>query len=473
MKTDQFQLDPKYFFQILNAIDDDIYISDKNGTTLWVNDSGQKNCGMSREELIGKKATELEQQGVFKPSAIKRALEAMKTITTVQKLPNGKKFMGTGHVILDYQEELKYVIAHRRDITNVVQNTSDLELKEIESLLQRYIQEIRKTNIRERLSNKDKHAFIGQSLAYVRLTELIEKIAGVDTTVLITGETGVGKNLAAEQIHNLSERCDNPLIHINCAAIPESLIESELFGYERGSFTGANSKGKAGLVKLAEHGTLFLDEISELPLHIQSKLLQLLQNKTYMPIGAAKTYEADVRIIAATNQNLEKLIKDGQFRADLFYRLNVLPVKMPPLRERKEDIFPLLYFYLKKFNVRHHKQRHFSSKVIKILQNYDWPGNIRELENLVEQLVVIAEQDDIFHSDLPEHFWEECDEKEDLLSIPSGDSLTVSLQNIEKKIIRKAYKKHKTIRKTANALGITHSLLMRRLKKYDIVQERD
>ncbi|OIK15104.1 transcriptional regulator [Bacillus sp. MUM 116] len=472
METDQFQIDPEYFFQILNAIDDDIYISDKNGTTLWVNDSVQRNCGMSKKELIGKSATELEQQGIFQPSAIKRALEARKTITTVQKLLNGKKFLGTGHVILDHQKRLKYAIAHRRDITNVVKNTSDFELKKIESLLQRYIQEIRKMNIRLPMFNKDEHSFFGQSRAYARLSELIEKIAGVNSTVLITGETGVGKSLTAKQIHNISERCDNPFIHINCAAIPESLIESELFGYERGSFTGANSNGKVGLVKLAEHGTLFLDEISEMPLHIQPKLLQLLQSKTYMPIGASKTYKADVRFIAATNRDLEGLVKSGQFRADLFYRLNVLPVEIPSLCERKEDIFPFLVFYLKKFNALHHKQRIFSRKVIKILENYDWPGNIRELENLVEQLVVLANQDEISLSDLPEHFREECDEELESQFISHGKSLTDTLQNIEKKIIGKAYKKHKTVRKTANALGITHSLLMRRFKKYDISQEK-
>lgn len=463
-----FQIKSKYFFGILNAINDDIYISDKNGRALWANYSAIKNCGIPLEQMIGKNASELEKQGIFKPSIVKKAYETMKTTTTVQKLPNGQKYLATGYVVFNDNDELKYIIAHRRDITQVIQDTSNMELKDVEILLQQYIDEIQKINIQQQIADFQETSFVGQSQNYIEVLDTVRKIASVDTTVLITGETGVGKNVVAKQIHNYGERREKPFIHINCASIPESLIESELFGYEKGAFTGASSTGKLGLIKLAEHGTLFLDEISELPLQMQSKLLQVLQDKTYMPIGGNKTYKSDVRIIAATNTNLEELTKKKEFRSDLFYRLNVLPIALPPLRERKKDILPLLNFYLKKLNAQHRKQKALSKKTITILKNYNWPGNIRELENLIERLVILTNHSEISLSDLPKFVLNENNENEDLQFVPQGESLSRTLQIIEKNMIEQAYKKHSSIRKTASSLGVTSSLLMRRLQKYNI-----
>jgi transcriptional regulator with PAS, ATPase and Fis domain len=373
--------------------------------------------------------------------------------------------MATGHPILNDDGEVEYVVAHGRNMNKIPSSAPLLELEEINALLQRYIQEFRKLNKHEQL-NKNGHSFVGQGPSFVRLSEIIETVASVDTTVLITGETGVGKNVVAQQIHHLSERHDKPFIHVNCASIPDTLIESELFGYVKGAFTGANTGGKAGLIQLAESGTLFLDEIGELSLHLQSKLLQLLQNKTYKPIGASQTKKANIRIIAATNRDLEKMIDEGAFRKDLFYRLNVLPVTISPLRERKEDIFPLLQFYLDTFNRRHKKNRYFSVKVIEILQHYSWPGNIRELENTVEQLVIMAKQDEISISDLPDRFHKTDDNQKNSQLHLQGDTLPEMLENVERYVIKEAYKKHKTTRKTAKALGIPQSTFMRRLKKY-------
>lgn len=337
MKEIEFEISPHYFLEIFNSISDGIYISDKNGKTLWMNKASERMCERSRKEMIGKSVAQLENEGIFSPSATKLTLESRQTVSTVQEMANGRKYMVTGHLILNAKNDIQYVIAHSRDITEVVRTASKIE--DMEALLRRYSQEIRRMNNKFVLLNDKDFHFVGQSNAYNMLLELIEKVAGVETTVLITGETGVGKNVAAQQIHKLSERHDKPFVQINCASIPESLIESELFGYQKGAFTGASANGKIGLVKMAEQGTLFLDEIGELPLHLQSKLLQLLQDKTYMPIGASKLLKADVRIIAATNRDLEKMVANGKFRADLYYRLNILPVKIPPLRERKEDIF--------------------------------------------------------------------------------------------------------------------------------------
>jgi PAS domain S-box-containing protein len=466
MKEIEFEISPHYFLEIFNSISDGIYISDKNGKTLWMNKASERMCERSRKEMIGKSVAELENEGIFSPSATKLTLESRQTVSTVQEMANGRKYMVTGHLILNDQNDIQYVIAHSRDITEVVRTASKIE--DMEALLRRYSQEIRRMNNKFVLLNDKDFHFVGQSNAYNMLLELIEKVAGVETTVLITGETGVGKNVAAQQIHKLSERHDKPFVQINCASIPESLIESELFGYQKGAFTGASANGKIGLVKMAEQGTLFLDEIGELPLHLQSKLLQLLQDKTYMPIGASKLLKADVRIIAATNRDLEKMVANGKFRADLYYRLNILPVKIPPLRERKEDIFFLLYFYLRKFNKQHNQRRKLSTQVSEILQNYEWPGNIRELENLIEQLVIMAKNEEISVYDLPDRFLKPKQEQNYLSQFTTGHSLPNILQNIEKAVIEQAYKKYKTTRKTAKALGITQSLLMRRMAKYKI-----
>ncbi|MGG1368150.1 sigma 54-interacting transcriptional regulator [Priestia megaterium] len=470
MKENDSEIEQKYLFKVLNSIDDAIYIADKTGKTLWMNETNKKIFQNHNTEVIGKNVAELEKAGVFNPSIIKKVIETGKSITKVQTLLNTEKYMSTGHPILNDDEEIEYVIAHGRDLNKIAYSTPHFELEEINALLQRYIQEFRKLN-KQKLFNEKEHTFIGQSQSFIRLSDIIKTLASVDTTVLITGDTGVGKNVVAQQIHHLSERHDKPFIHVNCAAVPETLIESELFGYMKGAFTGANTGGKVGLVQLAESGTLFLDEISELSFHLQSKLLQLLQNKTYKPIGTSQTKKANIRIIAATNLDLEEMVEKGTFRKDLFYRLNVLPIRILPLRERKEDIFPLLQFYLNHFNTRYKKNRFFTKKVIEILQNYTWPGNVRELENLVEQLVIMAKKDEISMINLPERFHKAEAENKELLFHLAGDSLSEILNNVEKEVIAQAYKQHKTTRKTAKALGVPQSTLMRRLKKYKLNEE--
>jgi transcriptional regulator with PAS, ATPase and Fis domain len=397
-------------------------------------------------------------------------LESGKTTTTVQLVGNKRKFLVTGHIIPDEQGNIELIVAHSRDITEAVRTSTQLE--ETVALLKRYSQEIQLMKREQNQTHAD-IPLIGVSRSFHSLIELMKKVAVVDTTVLITGETGVGKTFIAEHIHRLSERCDKPFVHINCSAIPESLMESELFGYQKGAFTGANNAGKIGLVKMAEKGTLFLDEISELPFHLQSKLLLLLQNKTYMPIGDTKMHTADVRIIAATNANLLELVKIGKFRQDLYYRLNILPIHVPALRERKEDIFPLLYYYLKKWNTKHNQNRKFSTEVLDVLHHYEWPGNVRELENLVERIVITAKHDEIQVSDLPEELRSISSWEESLLSMGSSLPLTERTERFERELIIQALKLHKTTRKAAAALGITQSLLMRRIRKYKIRQEHE
>lgn len=449
---------------IFNVLADGIYISDAQGNTLWLNNASENLCGVPKAELIGRNVADLEEMGIFKPSVTRLVLEKGEPTTTIQLVNNKGKFLVTGHIIPDDMGKPELIVAHSRDITEAARASSQLE--ETVSLLKRYSEEIQL--MKREASQCMSTMLIGSSRAYLSLLELIKKVSVVDTTVLITGETGVGKSVIAEHIHQLSERSNAPFVHVNCSAIPETLIESELFGYQKGAFTGASQTGKMGLVKMADKGTLFLDEISELPYHLQSKLLLLLQNKTFMPIGGTKTYTADVRIIAATNANLLDLVRAGKFRHDLYYRLNILPVNVPPLRERKEDIFPLLHHYLKKFNSKHNQQRRFSTEVLDVLHHYEWPGNVRELENLVERIVITARQDEIHVSDMPEELRSISGMEESLLALGGNLSLTERVEKIEEELIVQALKLHKTSRKTASALGITQALLMRRVKKYGI-----
>ncbi|WP_223596248.1 sigma-54 interaction domain-containing protein [Neobacillus bataviensis] len=469
MNQNMLTIEPKYLFTIMNYMNKPIYITDKNGMILFVSDISCKLVGKKKEELIGKNVSQLEKEGIFKPSVAKIVLDKKQNVSVIQQVGEGTG-VTTGHLILDENDEPKYAVTLGYDIPDFVGHSSQIRNEELESAFWFYLHELQKLKAKL-VRTKEVPSFIGQSRVYEMLKETIEKVAGVETTVLITGETGVGKTLIAERIHHLSGRKDRPFIHLNCAAIPELLLESELFGYQKGAFTGANANGKNGLIKLAEKGTLFLDEIGEIPLYLQPKLLQFLQNKTYMPIGASQTVKADVRIIAATNCNLEDMVKEGKFRADLYYRLHILPIRIPPLRERKEDIFCLLHYDLEKFNFLHNHKRTFSTKVVEVLQNYYWPGNIRELENIIEQLVIMAKENEISIQDLPKRLLDSTFEQEVPISLNVGNSLHEVLESVEKRMITQAFHHHKSTRDAAKALGVTQSLFMRRLAKYAITKE--
>ncbi|GIN90460.1 RNA polymerase subunit sigma-54 [Siminovitchia terrae] len=460
-------LEHPYFKKILNALSDGVLISDGEGRVLWLNTACANFSNKPKSFLIGKSVYLLEEMGVFKPSVTKMVIEKQALVSTVQT-SKGKdlRFIVTGYPIKDEEGKIDCIIAQTKDITEIVHTTTELE--ETQLLLKRYSQEIMRINYEKQA---DSYYFTSQSPAYLSLLQTIDKIAPAESTVLLSGETGVGKNVIAQQIHGLSDRGNEPFVEINCGAIPESLIESELFGYVKGAFTGANKGGKAGLIKMADGGTLFLDEIGELPIHLQAKLLQFLQQRKFLPVGSTEYQTADVRVLAATNLDLMEEVKKGNFRSDLFYRLNVLPVRIPSLKERKEDIIGLVQYNLEKYNKKHKRNCRLSADVMDIFQHCDWPGNIRELENLIERLVIIAPEHEIQVKDLPAHMREKEVNAFDLSSFNRGDSLNEVLESVEKSIISKAYAQFKTTRKTAEELGVSQSLLMRRLKKYNLTNE--
>lgn len=320
--------------------------------------------------------------------------------------------------------------------------------------------------------------FVGESKPMQRVFELIDRLAKVTTSVLIRGENGTGKELVARAIHAHSSRRSKPFVAVNCGAIPEALVESELFGHEKGAFTGADQR-KIGRFQFASGGTLFLDEVAELPTAVQVKLLRVLQERKVNPVGSNREFPVDVRIIAATNRNIEKMMTEGRFRNDLFYRLNVMPVFIPPLRERADDIPALVNHFVKTFNAKHGRAiESFAAGTEKQLAAYPWPGNIRELENSVEHAFVLADGVQIRIEDFPDHIRETLLDKEEGWDLPFEDSATSSAagldfraakENFEKDFIARALKQNKgRINQTCERAGIPKNTLLRKMQKYNI-----
>ena len=309
-----------------------------------------------------------------------------------------------------------------------------------------------------RSGQKDYDLIIGSDPRILRIIEIIHRIAPFDTTVLLTGESGVGKNRYADMIHSLSLRRQEPYVAINCGAIPENLLESELFGYEKGAFTGANLNGKNGLIEMAHCGTLFLDEIGDLPLHMQVKLLKVIQERRITRIGGTKEKEIDFRLIAASNKDIPALVEAGTFRKDLFYRLNVIPITIPPLREREDDIVQFVNYFTARYNEKYKKNHVFSDQAIELLKTYPWPGNVRELENVVERVILTADNYVITEDMLPTSFHFD--------TVNENKTLKEILEDMEKKVILETYKKYGTTTKVADILGISQASVSLKLKKY-------
>ncbi|GAB5047151.1 sigma-54 interaction domain-containing protein [Thermodesulfovibrio sp. TK110] len=320
---------------------------------------------------------------------------------------------------------------------------------------------------------KDKIVIVGQSMQIQKILTLIDKLSRTDSTCLIMGESGTGKELVAKMIHQKSLRAEKPFIPVNCAAIPSELLESELFGHEKGAFTGAQAQ-RLGRFEIANEGTIFLDEIGDMPLHLQVKILRVLQDKAFERIGGTKSIHVNVRIIAATNKDLENEVREGRFREDLFWRLNVVPVVIPPLRERKEDIPLLCEYFIDKFSKKFGYSLKIKSEVMDILLNYHWPGNVRELENLIERLYVLNDGGVIDVEDIPERIRlrESLLPKEiseDLNPFSAGIDLNEVLKEYEKKLILHALNLHGWIKsRAARYLNINRTTLIEKMKRLGI-----
>ena len=437
--------------------ENDVTLTDGDGIVIRISDSYEKHYGVAKEDIIGKSIFSLEDQGIFKPSVTAVVLEKKRKATILQKNKLGESILTTGVPIFDDSGKIQYVISFNSiDIANVT--TLHEKYIKLTELMREYNAEINQLQMKD-INNK---VLVTKSKHMSNISELVSQIADTNANVLITGETGVGKSMIAKIIHQKSGRVDGPFIEINCGTIPENLIESELFGYERGSFTGASTKGKIGKIELARGGTLFLDEIGELPLNMQIKLLQVIQEKVITRIGGLEKIEVDFRLIAATNLDLKRYIKENLFRGDLYYRLNVIPIQIQPLRERSEDIAPLMVSFLERFNKKYGRKVSLSPEVVDILEEQSWPGNIRQIENLVERLVIMAKQNQIEPEDLPD----DIDLNGHRKKMEPEGSLDEMMEKYEKSIFLNAFKTYKTSVSIGNALGISQVTAARKLRKY-------
>lgn len=439
---------------------DGVYITDNRGNTLFINDAYTRMSGLKKEEVIGNNLGDLISRGFFLESASLKVIERDEPVTIVDKFRNGKRCLITSSPVHDENGKIIMVITNLRDMTELIYLKKKLDQAEEE--MNKYSEQLRSN----RLSHIESK-FIGHSKEIKDIKETIEKISDVDATVLIYGETGVGKEVVAQRIHRSSNRWDKPFIRVNCASIPETLFESELFGYEKGAFTGASSNGKPGFFELADKGTILLDEIGEIPLNIQSKLLRVIQEKEITRIGGTISKNIDVRILAATNGNLQKKVKRGLFREDLYYRLNVIPIFVPPLRERKDDIELLASYFLDIYNKDYNKEKKLEDTALRLLRAYSWPGNVRELKNVVERMVLIC-SDDIISSESILKINDRNDLDKINISYDKEITLDKAVASVEKQLIERALKSYGTTRKAAEKLDVSQPTIVRKAHKYGI-----
>jgi len=435
---------------IINALYDGTFICNKEGVILMVNVAYERITGVKTEELLHRNVRDLVDEGVISESITLKVLEQGKPVTIRQQFKSGKEVLISGSPVW-VNGETKFVVTNVRDMTEL--NRVQKELAESKALNEKYISEL--TALRE------KDRIVYHSKVMEETITLSKQLAAFDSTILILGESGVGKELIANLIHKCSYRSREKFVKVNCGAIPEELLESELFGYESGAFTGANSKGKPGLFEIANNGTIFLDEIGELSLPLQVKLLRVLQESELMRVGGVEPIKVNFRLVAATNKNLEEMVRQKKFREDLYYRLHIVPIVIPSLRERVEDIAPLVFHFFSALNRKYGMNKTFLPGVIKRLENHLWPGNVRELENMVERLYVTVQSSVIEESHLPSHFLQEKNKHSEF-------SLQHHVEKVEKQLILDAIKKHQTTRKAALELGINQSTLVRKMQKYRI-----
>ncbi len=438
---------------ILKASHDGLWVIDKDGIVLHANEAAHKINNLDGIEVIGKNIRELHRNGVFgnQKLASLEVLEKRKPCTIIQDLPNGEKTLVTGTPFFDQRGELTLVVVNDRDISHLNRLAAELE---------------RNRTLIENLASHKMHVnqidfsdVIARSASMRMAVDKAVRVSKVDSTVLIQGETGVGKNIVARLIHDCSDRRERPFISINCSAVPEPLIESEFFGYEYGAFTGSRREGKKGLVEMADGGNLFLDEIGDLSLSAQAKLLKFLENKEIFRLGSSRPKRLDIRLIAATNKSLKEMVSKGIFRQDLFFRLSVISIFVPPLRERREDIRHLVDLFLKRTNKKYQLDKEVSQEALEFLTCLPYPGNVRELENLIEHLAVTTEDKVINVSDFPLSFTESSD-------VLRGETLKDSVLRFEMKLITSAIRRYGSQKKAGAVLGVDQSTIARKMEKF-------
>ena len=444
---------------ILESSFDGIYVTDSGARTLWVNHSYEVISGLHASDVVGKTMQELVRLGIVSRSATLMAMEKGGSITLEQTFRTGKRAVVTSTPIFDHDDTIAMVVTNVRDISEISALQETLEKQR--QAAARYETEI--SVIRDQLLKSPE--LVAEDPAILDILRMVSRAALLDTVVLVQGETGVGKERIASYIHAHSPRRLKNFIRVNCGAIAESLAESELFGYEKGAFTGASREGKLGLFEVADGGTIFLDEVGELSLALQTKLLRVLQEKELTRVGGNKPISVDVRVIAATNRDLKQAVSEGQFREDLYYRLSVFPVSVPPLRGRRLDIPKLAQNVIRELNQTYGKDKSISESAMAALLQYNWPGNVRELRNVMERAFIMSDEGEISPEDLA------------LFPLGAGEispragSFQEQVAQFEAKLIEAALAESSgRIREAARKLSMNPATFLRKKKRYEALQ---
>lgn len=449
--------------RVINTFQNGIYITNAEGLTLQVNAAYEKITGISAKRVIGRYISDIVREGILSTSITKDVVATGHEVIREQRVQSGKHVILRGTPIYK-GAEIELVVTTVQDITVI--NQLQKELSHSQALASQY---------KERLSELEGgDTFVAESSEFRAAVTLAQKVAKVDSTVLILGESGTGKEVLAREIHEKSPRHDQLFLKINCGAIPDNLLEAELFGYEPGAFTGAKRNGHVGLFEEASNGTLFLDEIGDMPLHLQVKLLRVLQERSVTRIGSTKAIPVNTRVIAATNQNLEQMVKEKTFREDLYYRLNIVVIKSPPLRERKKDIPGLIHFFVNKLNDKYNLNKHLSPELIAAFMEYEWPGNVRELENMIERILVTSSDDTISleSARLPWKMVGPSLSAQEISRPFEELSLKEAFDRVERQMLQDAAEHFQTTYQIAESLQISQPSVSRKLKKYGLTLKK-
>ncbi|PTL38391.1 sigma-54 interaction domain-containing protein [Alkalicoccus saliphilus] len=443
---------------ILQALKDDLLVTDRNGTIMSVSDATKKLYGIEDRDVLGTTVYQLEKEGVFTPIVTPVVIEQKDRVNVIQTTCFGKKLLITGVPVFDENGDVWRIASYSHDVTEMAKMEN--HLKDVQDEMARVKSELDQL----RRKSLGYSGFFAESQLMKNCLQTAEQVADVDVNVLLLGESGVGKTHIAKMIHQTSPRRNGPFIEVNCGSIPESLFEAEFFGYEGGSFTGASKKGKPGLAETAEGGTLFLDEIGELSLPLQVKILKFIQEKQFYRVGGTKPKTLDFRLISATNQPLEEQVAAKAFREDLYFRLSVVPIHIPPLRERPEDLTPLVTHFMKMFGEKYDRNKLLDDAVMQELYRQKWQGNVRELMNLIERLIVTSSSHVITKSELPETY------RQFTTSLPPGAEMPLkdTLEKVEEQVLRQAKEQWGTTVKMAEVLGVSQPSIVRKLRKYGI-----
>ena len=441
----------------LESSHDGIMVSDGMGNVIRLNAALEKLIGVKRRDILGRNVADLVQEGVYESSAILQVIETGKTATVVID-HNGRQLLITGSPVYNANSAMTAVVANIRDMSEL--NDLRQKLEQQQMIAEKYSKEL--AHIARQQSAQT--SFVACSREMKTILATIHSISEVDSTVLISGESGTGKEMVVNEIYASSMRSYRPIIKVNCGAIPPALFESELFGYEDGAFTGARRKGKPGFFELAHMGTLFLDEVGELPLEMQVKLLRVLQEGEIIRIGGSKPISVDVRIIAATNRDLWEMTEEGTFRQDLYYRLNVINIEVPPLRQRRDDIIPLVMHMLERFNQKYGKHKEIPIELGKVLRELPWRGNVRELENLIENLVVLCPEDVLTPEHLPVRY-QRGQNPASQVEIRGILPMKDMVRRAERQLIANAQAQYSSMQEVAKALGVDVSTISRKLSR--------